>query len=156
MRDALATALIGGAAGVLSAVITLVFYPWKLRSDLAAAYDKQLQEQRLDAYKQLWAMLEPLARYGREKPLTVSVLRGVSDATRTWYFHVGGIYLTVATREPYFRLKALLQELADDATLGESPDRPVSEQRLAAVIAAGSDLRTHLSDDIGTKRLSRI
>ena len=149
-------ALIAGAAGgALSAIVTYFSTRAKLRLDLAAEYDKQLQEQRLAVYKQLWAMLEPLARYGREKPVTLATLRTLSSATRTWYFQVGGIYLTGATRAPYFRWKELMQSLLDrhaDATA----ETTIPDDRLREVIAAASELRTHLSDDIGTKRLTRI
>jgi hypothetical protein len=156
MAGMIQSLLIGGAGGAVSAVITYFSTRAKLRLDLAAEYDKQLQEHRLEVYKQLWAMLEPLARYGREKPVTLAVLRDVSSATRTWYFQVGGIYLTSATRDPYFRWKGLMQELLDSPGPSESANSPMHEDRLEGVIAAASTLRTHLSDDIGTKRLSRI
>ena len=140
----------------MPAVVTYFSTRAKLRLDLAAEYDKQLQEQRLAVYKQLWAMLEPLARYGREKPVTLATLRSVSTATRTWYFQVGGIYLTSATRGPYFRWKELMQPLLDSPAYAATPDAPIPGDQVEAVIAAASELRTHLSDDIGTKRLSRI
>jgi hypothetical protein len=156
MADTLQSVLIGAAAGFVSAVITHFSTRAKIRLDLAAEYDKKLQEARLVAYKELWTMLEPLARYGREKPVTYADLRDISNHTRTWYFQSGGIYLTQASRDPYFKWKALMQPLLDDKGLAANPDKPVPDDKLKSIIASCSTLRTSLSDDIGTKRLSRV
>ena len=59
-------------------------------------------------------MLKPLARYGREKAVTYAALSEVSRLTRDWYFAEGGLYLTAASRKPYFRWKKHMQELLDD------------------------------------------
>jgi len=156
MPDTVQSILIGGAAGLISAVITHFSTRAKIRLDLAAEYDKQLQESRLEVYKILWGMLEPLARYGRDKPVTHAVLRAISDQTRSWYFQKGGIYLTKRSRKPYFKWKEVMQPLLDDPNLAAQPDREIDKVRLDATVAAGSALRTALSDDIGTKRLSRV
>ena len=156
MPDTFTSILIGGLAGGVSAVITYFSTRAKLRLDVAAQYDKQLQDSRLAAYIKLWAMLEPLARFGRDKPVTYAVMKDISDSTRAWYFQTGGIYLTRASATPYFKWKGLMQPLLDDPELTKNPDEAIPESRLEAIIAAGSTLRTSLSDDIGTKRLSRL
>lgn len=156
MPDTVQSILIGGAAGLISAVITHFSTRAKIRLDLAAEYDKQLQENRLEVYQILWGMLEPLSRYGRDKPVTHTVLRSISDQTRTWYFQKGGIYLTKRSRQPYFKWKEVMQLLLDDPNLAGQPDREIDKERLFPTVAAGSVLRTALSDDIGTKRLSRV
>jgi hypothetical protein len=112
MADTLESVLIGGAAGLVSSVITYFSTRARIRLDLVAQYDKELQTNRLKMYQILWAALEPLARYGRG-PVTYRTLVCVSNASRDWYFKQG-------------------------------------------VIAAASALRTSLSDDIGTKQLSRL
>ena len=154
MADTLQSVLIGGAAGLVSAVITYFSTRAKTRLELAVEYDKKLQDSRLEAYKKLWALLEPLARFGRDRPVTYADLREVSDRTRSWYFRDGGIYLTRASRGPYFRWKEVMQPLLENKQLAEKPDQPIAESQLGAIIAAGSTLRTSLSDDIGTKRAS--
>jgi hypothetical protein len=156
MPDTFSSVLIGGVAGGVSAAITYFSTRAKLRLDLAAQYDKQLQEKRLAAYMDLWAMLEPLARFGRDKLVTYAVLKDISDKTRSWYFHVGGIYLTRASVAPYFNWKGLMQPILDNADLATNPDKPIPQSQLEAIIAAGSALRSSLSEDIGTKRLSRL
>jgi len=101
-------------------------------------------------------MLEPLARYGRDEPVTLAVIHSISDKTRTWYFHTGGIYLTERSRKPYFKWKEIMQPLLDDSSLASQPDSPIPLQQVEPILVAGSALRTALSDDIGTKRLTRV
>ncbi len=156
MPDTFQSILIGGVAGIISAAITYFSTRAKIRLDLAAEYDKTLQEERLKVYKELWAMLEPLARYGRDKEITYSVLKEISDQTRSWYFKTGGIYLTEFSRKPYFDWKKTMQELLDNEKFKTNPDKKIPDSELKNVISAGSTLRTSLSDDIGTKRLSRL
>ncbi len=156
MPDTIQSILIGGVAGIISAAVTYFSTRAKIRLDLAAEYDKTLQEERLKVYKELWAMLEPLARYGRDKEITYSVLKEISNQTRSWYFKTGGIYLTELSREPYFYWKKMMQELLDNKEFKTNPDKTIPDSELKNVISAGSTLRTSLSDDIGTKRLSRL
>lgn len=160
MPDTLESVLIASGAGLVSglasAALTYFSTRAKIRLDLSAEYDKKLQETRLDAYLKLWAMLEPLARFGREKPITHAVLFDVSNQTRTWYFHTGGIYLTQASRDPYFYWKELMQPFLDSPKYSANPDTRIEDEELKPVIAASSALRTSLSNDIGTKQLSRI
>jgi len=156
MADTFQSVLIGGAGGAVSAIITYLATRSKIRLDLAAEYDKKLQEGRLEAYKELWEMLEPLARFGRAEPVTYAVIKKISDQTRTWYFHMGGIYLTERSRKPYFNWKETMQPVLDAKECSSSPDAEIEPRRLELILTAGSTLRTALSDDIGTKRLSRI
>lgn len=160
MTDTLESVLIASGAGLISglasAALTYFSTRAKIRLDLSAEYDKKLQETRLEAYMKLWAMLEPLARFGRDQPITHAVLLEVSTQTRKWYFQTGGIYLTQASRGPYFFWKELMQPLLESPKYYGNPGTPIDETELGPVIAASSALRTSLSDDIGTKKLSRL
>lgn len=166
--DTFQSILIGAVAGLASAVLTYFSTRGKIRLELAAEYDKNLQENRLATYQKLWAMLEPLATFGRDEPVTYAVIRKISTDTRKWYFREGGIYLTERSRKPYFHWKKVMQEVLDDPDLAAQPDLEIGEfdtnkrqqktkiDRLGSILGAGSSLRTALSDDIGTKRLSRL
>ena len=153
MADTMQSVLVGGVAGFVSAVITYFSTRFKTRLELTVEYDKELQKSRLEAYKKLWGMLDKFAKYGRE-PVTYEILRKVSDETRDWYFHEGGIYLTRASRTPYFDMKKKMQVLLEDKSLRDNPTAVIQEERLKPMLEAGSSLRTSLSDDIGTKRAS--
>lgn len=155
MPETIQSIVIGGVAGLVSAILTYLSTRAKVRLDLAAEYDKNLQESRLECYKELWAMLEPLARFGRNEPVTYSVIRAISDQSRIWYFQKGGIYLTERSRKPYFKWKESMQPVLDDPNFAKQPDIEKFPQ-FELILATGSTLRTALSDDIGTKRLSRV
>ena len=101
-------------------------------------------------------MLEPLARYARDASVTYSVIHTISVETRQWYFQKGGIYLTERSRSPYFELKKAMQPVLDASECKSRADKEIDPQQLERIVAAGSALRTALSDDIGTKRLSRV
>jgi hypothetical protein len=156
MPDSFQSILIGAAAGLVSAVLTYASTRAKVRLDLAAQYDKDLQDSRLTTYKELWAMLEPLARYGRVEAITYETIRSISNQTRTWYFQKGGIYLTQKSRGPYFKWKAFMQPVLDNRELANKPKTEIPPEQLENILKSGSRLRTALSDDIGTKRLSRV
>ncbi len=153
MADSLQSVLVGAVAGLVSAVLTYVSTRYKTRLELTAEYDKELQQGRLKAYTELWGILDKFPRYGREQPITHAVFVQVSNKTRDWYFHDGGIYLTRASRKPYFEMKELMEPLFQEAVKG-SPTTELEEERINPIIEAGSTLRTSLSDDIGTKRAS--
>lgn len=153
MPDTLQSVLIAGGAGIVSGIITHFSTRAKVRLDLAAVYDKELQDSRLKEYKLLWAKLEPIAKYGRHGPLTTTQVQVVSTDTRVWYFQSGGIYLTERSRGPYFAMKKAI-----DLVIAPPPNATPAELQAAllSVIDTGSALRTALSDDIGTKRMSRV
>ena len=123
------------------------------RRSLVLQFDGELRRDRLQAYTALWALLEPLNRYGpAPKRLTlVQVERLAADLTR-WYFQVGGIYLSEPARNDYFalqdaldRARAALREADDDVEAIEGGAFESLRQR-------GSGLRTSLTRDVGTRK----
>lgn len=156
MPDTAQSFLIGAASGLVSAILTHFSTKAKLRLDLSAAYDKELQESRLELYKELWAMLEPLSRFARAGPVTYETIAKVAGASRAWYFQRGGIYLTERSRGPYFAWKEAMQVVLDNELLSRSPQTELEAMDINEIIAKASALRTSLSDDIHTKVLSRL
>ena len=92
------SALIGAVTGILTT-------SWKTRKDLESAYDIELRKQRIEAYRALWKLLQPLAFYSPPGPLTYAGVEDLSKKLRGWYFETGGLFLSERTREPYFDLQ---------------------------------------------------
>lgn len=111
MNETALSLITGLVSGLISAVITFFVTRAKVRLDLTAEYDRKLRSERLDAYRELFKRLKPLARYSPESPLTHKVINDTSEELRDWYFDIGGIYLSKESRTPYFNLKQLMQNI---------------------------------------------
>ena len=156
MNETALSLVTGLVSGLVSAVITFFVTRAKVRLDLTAEYDRKLRSERLDAYRELFKRLKPLARYSAEKPLTYKIIKETSEDLRDWYFDVGGIYLSKDSREPYFELKGLMQKIIDHEEFKEAPlDATTSKHfkhLVKEVLEEGKLLREYLTKDIGTRR----
>jgi hypothetical protein len=127
----------------LTAVITLLIASWKVRDALEEAYDKELRSHRINSYLKLWAVLEPFARYPRPAELTYSCLIETSTKLRAWYFNEGGLFLSEATREAYFKLQDILKAILDkheDVSLFALADLKSHGRSMANMLARAETL----------------
>jgi hypothetical protein len=152
MPDTLQSVVIGAASGVVSSVITYYATRARSRLDLSVARETELHNARLTQYKKLWPMFEDLSRYGRAKPVTHAILKSVSDSTRAWYYAEGGLYLTPASRDPYFRWKRALQALLDNPVFRSDPNQEIPAAAVDAMTAILTELHARLSEDLDTRR----
>jgi hypothetical protein len=107
-----------GAAALITGVLTFVvtgvgtyvttYVKW--RKDLLVEYDKDLRARRIDAYRELWRQLQPLAEYARPVHVTPAQLVEISINLRRWYFEVGGLFLSESSRDAYFALQTGIRE----------------------------------------------
>jgi hypothetical protein len=136
------SAVVGGLAGIFATA-------YKSRKELESLYDIELRRKRIDAYGELWKLLEPLAYWSPPAPPTYATLAGVSRALRRWYFKGGGLVLSKQARAPYFNLQEALTELsAGDMATGEEA---LDEDTREIVKALASRLRTASTDDVATR-----
>jgi hypothetical protein len=144
---ALATSLASAAGG---SVLTYVATVLKIRQDLAAQYDADLRRDRIGVYKQLWKALEPLARYAPPGEFTLNKAHDLAVTLRAWYFEEGGLFLSEPSRDAYFALQNALKGL------GAPSDHAVPQATLEILMKSGSELRTHLSQDVGTRQQAML
>src|SRR5205807_1705971 len=78
--------LVGSAAGAIWAAY--VGTRRRVLAELEGRYDAALRDLRLGVYPQLWAALQPLAKYAREPPglPEVKEIEALSTRLRLWYF----------------------------------------------------------------------
>jgi hypothetical protein len=138
---------LGGVLGTAAA--TAVVTLRKIRRELESSYDLNLRSERLAAYRQLWRLLEPLAKYMRPAPVTDDALERLAGRLRRWYFHTGGIFLSSKSRDAYF---ALLDELTLRRALADGAPGEVPLEVLDRLRVRGSRLRIPLADDVQTRR----
>jgi len=146
MSDAVVAAVTSGlASAVVAGALTYVTAVLKIRRDLAAQYDADLRRDRIAVYKQLWSKLEPLAKYAPAKALTCDDAHGLAAALRSWYFEEGGLFLSEPARNAYFGLQEALK------TVSEHSKQRLPDPMLALLMERGSELRTQLTRDVGTR-----
>ena len=123
------------------------------RRSLVLQFDTELRRDRLKAYTALWALLESLNKYGpAPRRLTLpQAERLAADLTR-WYFQVGGLYLSEATRDEYFALQDALEDARETMRRSEGELPAVEGAEFEALRERGSRLRTSLTLDVGTRK----
>lgn len=152
MNSTLLSLLTGFVSGAITAVVTYFATLYKARLELTIEYDKELRKNRMEAYKVLWPLMKPLARYSVEQPITYGIVKDTSEKMRDWYFGPGGIFLSRESRKPYFDMKELMQQIIDDSELRKDEQQPLSERRLRSLTEQGTRLRAALSNDVGSRR----
>jgi hypothetical protein len=152
VNSALLSLLTGLVSGTITAVVTYYATLYKARLELTIEYDKELRKNRMAAYKELWPLMKPLARYSVEQPITYEIVKDTSERMRDWYFDVGGIFLSRESRQPYFKMKESMQQIVDDSELQKDQQQALGERRLRLLTQQGTKLREALSNDVGSRR----
>jgi hypothetical protein len=124
------------------------------RRELQLKFDESLRTLRIDAYKQLWAHLGELAKYGRPKPLRAMEVHELTATLRKWYFETGGLFLSTEARVDYFALQDGLGLVAASQSGNKriSGIERISEGDDEYLRVLGSRLRTAMTRDVGTRR----
>jgi hypothetical protein len=144
MSDTLLATIVTAAAGIIVAAITGILSYRSARWTLRRELEVDLRRQRLDAFKALWALSEPLAKYGRTGPAataTPASMEKLSGDLRHWYFSQGGMFLADESRDAYFGFQDALQSVIHAAA---NKDQALDEQAREQIREKGSLLRTSL------------
>ena len=152
MPDTLQSVLIGAVAGGLSSAITYLL-------------DTRKESSRPDGRSRIGdpqrapdTVQEALAAVRRGGPLRARESRDARGAhfsvrqdARVVYAE-GGLYLTAASRKPYFGWKKAMQALLDDPDLQRHPDRAIPPEAVDHMVRTLSELHASLSEDLDTRR----
>lgn len=120
----------------------------ELTAQVAASrneFDVELLKRRLDAYQQLFALLEPLSLDGRPPPDEAQAQELVTAITR-WYTTTGGVLLGPRSRDALFRLRRELRGVPVDERDDTSLKAAYPPRR------AASKLRSRLVEEVLTRR----
>lgn len=140
------TTLLGAGLGLLTGAVLALLAS---RQRLEVEYDIELRKHRIEAYRALWKILEPLAYFSPPSAVTYAVARDLSQALRSWYFEVGGLFLSEATREAYFDLQKGLGGVINEPL--DARYRPLGDRRFERLRALASTLRTASTQDVATR-----
>lgn len=140
------TTVLGAGLGLLTgAVLALLASSQRLEVE----YDIELRKHRIEAYQALWKILEPLAYYSPPSAVTYAVARDLSQALRSWYFEVGGLFLSEGSREAYFDLQKGLGGVIKEPL--DARYRPLGPRRFERLRSLASTLRTASTEDVATR-----
>jgi hypothetical protein len=142
-------------AAIATGIIGLGAYWLKSLRELKLKYDAELRDARLERYRGLWAALKPLAKHGRrsDKTLSRADAEKLIAILQTWYFHTGGLYLSVDARNAYDALLTALTAVAAQRWGSTDPnDGQLDKPTFDALRVRGSHLRSNMSRDVGTRK----
>ena len=142
----LVTTVLGAGLGLLTGVVLALLGS---RQRLEVEYDIELRKHRIEAYQALWKILEPLAYYSPPSAVTYAVVRDLSQALRSWYFEVGGLFLSEGSREAYFDLQKGLGGVIKEPL--DARYRPLGPRRFERLRSLASTLRTASTQDVATR-----
>ena len=136
---AVVTAAGGLCVAALTGIISYRTARWNIRKD----FEIELRRQRLDAFKKLWALSQPLAKYGRTEAVTPSVIALLSQELRRWYFEEGGMFLSDSSRSAYFEFQESLTDVIK-VQAGTAEESVLDASTFESLRIKGSKLRTAL------------
>ncbi|MEV5962018.1 hypothetical protein AB0L70_09660 [Kribbella sp. NPDC051952] len=141
---------------VVGAVVSGVLTYLGTRSKMVVDYDADLRSRRVTAYADLWARLEPLAKYAAESSFSETEAKNLATSLRVWYFQKGGLFLSQDTRADYFALQNLLMLLGGGWGWSTSERAQLTPAAREHVRTYGSRLRSSLTRDVGTRSRPRV
>ena len=160
------TVVIGLFGIVLGALFGAVATYFTTRSSMMLAlehsYDRQLREERLGPYQELFHISGRLPRYSLsvEEPSRKDLQQFRQSLLTDWYFGegAGGMFLTAAAKEHYIRLLNRVVEVAyvNGDGSDSAVDSPVSTAESQELHDLASELRHQLAEDVGAVNPPRL
>jgi hypothetical protein len=112
-----------------------------------------LRSKRIGQYSELWQLTGLFPKYAREAAVTLADVRAISINLRSWYFK-SGMFLSDQGRDAYFDYQRALNEVLKKMAL--SPTTPLEEPTYEYLRSLGSEFRTALVWDVGTRKHSEL
>jgi hypothetical protein len=140
------------AVAAVTAFITFLATRWKVGKDFEIEINRAVRGDRIEVYRRLWTISEPLAFYAKERDITYADAQRVGFALRRWYYREGGMFLSQNSREQYFGLQKALQTVYKSERAQLAMWKPLESGEFLSVQRRSSNLRTALAEDLGTRR----
>jgi hypothetical protein len=136
--------VITGAAGLVSGFVSAAANTWLANRSKVS---EELREQRLKAYPNVWERTAKFSRWPRNT-VTYGELAEFERDLRSWYYRVGGLYMSENARRRYGHV----QELVSAYREGREPGRHVEPDAYEDLMEACSAFRTALTEDLESRR----
>ncbi|MEV6266726.1 hypothetical protein AB0L64_06155 [Kribbella sp. NPDC051936] len=157
MSAELIVALATGLLALITAGVGALINSW---ITARAGVDEDLRDRRLAVYPKLWQATGATPRWPRTEPSRHD-LTELHKAYRTWYFSIGGIFLSESARARYGDVQKLLEALLTASSTDRARGTPRETDRLTDtayvdLMETTSALRTALAQDLDTRRRSSV
>ena len=141
----LVVAVVALASGLISAMVS----NWLAGR---AQVSEAMREARLRVYPSVWLLTDLFSKYPWTKA-TVGQTKQLHIELRSWYFEVGGLYLSEHSRARYGDVQELLEAYTDktDQTKADAEDFP-DDGPYRFMQDACSTFRTALTEDLESRR----
>ena len=140
----LTTILFSSLVGALVAYLGALL---KNKIDTRTKFDDSLFQKRTEAYSKLWKTTKEVPKWPKRQGVKYSDLKDYSEQLNCWYYEIGGIFMSRKSQRAY----ASLQEMIWNS-MGNDLDKEIDDAVYQSVCAAGSALRTELTNDLLSRR----
>lgn len=117
-------AIVGGVLSLITAGFLALLNAW---ISTRAGVDEVLRSQRLELYPKLWSATAAVSRWPRVQ-VTRGSLEDLHAALRSWYYAMGGLFLSGSARARYGDVQKLIETLLEHK--GNYPSRNWKELTL--------------------------
>lgn len=143
---------VGGSAVIIAGLVAWLGKLWADRitraEKLLQEIDVDLRKRRIEVYAALWKSTSLLPMWPKAPGVTYQQLMRFSESLRTWYFEIGGMYLSRSTHaNAYAPLQQELKEL-----LETHPSGVITDAHYESIRRRCSALRSALASDIESRR----
>lgn len=148
MSDKIQIVIISGLVGAVVAYIGAILNDIVMTRSFV---DKTLLNKRAELYKEAWKYTELLSNFCGKDDVFIKQYEKVSKDLHSWYFNIGGIYLSALSQRAFSNLQLALINVYNH----DIAEEVVSEKTKEKIRGLGSLFRTRLTDDLLSRRSSR-
>ena len=141
------SALVGALVAYIGAVLKNII-------DTRSKLDDTLFKLRNETYSKLWEETKLVPMWPKRDDIKYSDIKVYSNKLNTWYYEIGGIYMSRKAQKAYVDLQRKIWSILEP----EEPQQKLDEQQIIdkktykAIHLSGSALRTELTNDLLSRR----
>ncbi|MCB1821906.1 MAG: hypothetical protein KDI73_10055 [Candidatus Competibacteraceae bacterium] len=140
----LTTILFSSLVGALVAYLGAIL---KNKIDTRTRFDDSLFEKRTEAYSKLWETTKAVPKWPKSKGIKNKELEDYSKNPNSWYYEIGGIFMSRSAQRAYAALQETIWEV-----IAKDLEQEIDEATYQNVYTASSTLRTELTNDLLSRR----
>ncbi len=145
MRDELIKQLLALVFGGILGVLFKYWYDYK------GMVQRELWVRRYDSYKKMFLIAGAFPLYPNKPDMHLADLLNQSEKMRDWFFSEGGLLLSSKTRNKYFAVQRMIQQVLLSKRLG-STDTKIIEAEYDAIRESMSRFRRAMTDDLMSRQ----